>query len=258
MVASFTDPALWGWLLTLGLLIPLVWFQRRLHGEVQAVFLVLTRSREVAIFLFALLFFPGVLLHELSHFLMAQLLGVRTGRLSFVPRLLNDGTLRMGYVETQPADWFSEALIGAAPLLSGGLFVAYAGLYRLGLLEVWSAWRSAPSWAILGQVVLLTRQADFWLWLYLTVVVSSTMLPSASDRRAWLPLALVGALLLGVVFLAGAGPWLTAHLAPLVGRGLQALSVVFAISLLVHAVLLVPLTLMRRLLAWGLGVEVML
>ena len=86
--------------------------------------------------LFSLLFFPGVLLHELSHFLMARLLGVRTGRFSLLPSLMPDGKLRLGYVETDETDLLRDALIGTAPLITGGAAVAYLGISRLGLVPL--------------------------------------------------------------------------------------------------------------------------
>ena len=51
-----------------------IFLQRALHREIQAFFLILTRSVGVTQVLFAIIFFPGVLLHELSHFLSAKLL----------------------------------------------------------------------------------------------------------------------------------------------------------------------------------------
>ena len=87
---------------------------------------------------------------------------------------------------------------------------------------------------------------DFLLWFYLAFAVSSTMLPSASDRRAWLPLGLVAALLLGISLAAGAGPWLLANAAPWVNRGLEAAALVLAISLGLHLVLLPPFWLARH------------
>jgi hypothetical protein len=159
-----------------------------LHRELQGIFLLLTRRPAVALGLFSLLFFPGVLLHEVSHFLTAKLLRVRTGRFSVMPKVLPDGRLRMGYVETAPSDTLRDALIGAAPLVTGSLLIAYLGAYRLGLSalatlalqENWDVF-----WAWLGA---LPNQPDFWLWFYLAFTISSTMLPSASDRRAWLPI----------------------------------------------------------------------
>jgi len=235
---------------------PLLVLQRWLHREVQTIFLLLTRRSDLSIALFAVLFFPGVLLHEGSHFLAAKLLRVRTGRFSIFPRPLPGGRLQMGYVETAASDWVRDTLIGAAPLITGGLFVAYAGLRRLGLLEVWQAY-SAGGWeAALAVVPQITAQSDFWLWFYLTLVVSSTMLPSASDRRAWLPLGLVILALLGASLLAGAGPWLEQNVAPLLSTLFLSVAVVFGISAGMHLLFVLPLWILRSLLAWWLKLEV--
>lgn len=253
MPATLTS--LWWLLLSLG---PLLLLQRMLHREVQTIFLIITRRSDLSIALFAVLFFPGVLLHEGSHYLAARLLRVRTGRFSIIPRPLADGRLQMGYVETAASDWVRDTLIGAAPLITGGLFVAYAGLTRLGLLELWQAQTLGGLEAALGLLSQIMARSDFWVWFYLTLVVSSTMLPSASDRRAWLPLGLTILALVGASLLAGAGPWLELHVAPLLGDLFLSVAVVFAISAAIHLLLALPLWILRSLLAWWLRLEVVL
>jgi hypothetical protein len=247
------------WLL---LLAPLLFLQRRLHYEIQAVLLLLTRRSEIALMLFAILFFPGVLLHELSHYLMARLLRVRTGCFSLIPRPLPDGRLQLGYVETSSSDLVRDALIGGAPLLAGGIFVAYAGLVHLGLPALWdSLWveqsllesQTHPFWETL---LWLPDRPDFWLWFYLTFTVSSTMMPSASDRRAWLPLAIVALLLFGLVLVTGTGSWLSASLAIPFERAIRSVAIVLAIAVALHLTLLPPIWSIRRVLTHLTGLHV--
>lgn len=244
-----------GYLWLLATLLPLLFIQPRLHRELQGFFLLLTRRADVALVLFALLFFPGVLLHEASHYLMAKLLRVRTGRFSVLPRDLEDGQLQLGFVETEHTDILREFLIGLAPLLAGGLLVAYAGLERLGLAGVWPPLAAGDLPALLTALVALPARPDFWLWFYLTATISATMLPSASDRRAWLPLGLVLAAGLGLALYAGAGAWLTATLGPRLNEALRAVAVVFGVALSVQAALLLPLGLARRALSELTGLE---
>lgn len=242
------------WLLLL--LGPLLFLQRALHRETQAIFLMLTRRADIALALFSLLFFPGVLLHESSHYIMARLLGVRTGRFSLVPRPMPGGRLQLGFVETAGADWARDALIGAAPLMTGGAFVAYAGVYQLGLAGLWQGFLSGGPGVVLAALPSLYTRPDFWLWFYLAFTISSTMLPSPSDRRAWLPILSITAVLLGVSLLAGAGPWLLENLASPMDRVMQAVAVVFAISVFIHVALVPPLWGIRSLLGRMLGLRV--
>lgn len=236
-------------------LLPLLLLQRALHRQVQAIFLLLTRRPELALVLFSLLFFPGVLLHEASHYLAALLLGVRTGRFSVLPRPLPDGRLQLGAVETASADPLRETLIGAAPLLAGGAFVAFAGVDRLELPVLW-AQGQAGAGDFFTLLDLLVNRPDFWLWFYLLFTVSSTMLPSASDRKAWLPLGLFAGLLLAISLLAGAGPWLTAHLAPPLARLFSTAALIFFISDFVHLALFLPAFALHALLSRLTGLQV--
>lgn len=237
-------------------LLPLIFLQRALHREIQAVFLLLTRSLEVALVIFSILFLPGVLLHELSHFLMAKLMFVRTGRFSLVPRQLEDGRLLLGYVETAPADFLRDSLIGVAPLISGGLFVYYVGRVRLNMVGLWDTF-SGLNWnPVMERLGQMYSQPDFWIWFYLLVAVSSTMFPSSSDRRKWLSLLIAFSLLLGLAILAGIGPWMLENLAPYVNEFLYSLAIVFFISGAVHFMILIPTLLVRRLLSSALRLEV--
>jgi len=243
---------LWWLLLLLG---PLLVLQRRLHHETQAVFLLLTRRADFALALFSIMFFPGVLLHEASHFMMARLVGVRTGRFSVIPRPLPNGRLQLGFVETAPTDLLRDALIGMAPLLSGGLFVAYAGLYRLELPLTWESLAQGAT-LLFSAVREIQLKPDFWLWFYLTFAVSSTMLPSPSDRNAWLPLVVIFAGLLAISLLMGAGPWLADNFAGPFNQALRAVSLVIGIAVAVHFVLLPPVWLVKLLLMKVTGYQV--
>lgn len=233
-----------GWLLLM--LGPLLLSQRWLHREIQLVLYLITRRQAATLVLFSLLFFPGVLLHESSHYLAARLLGVRTGGFSILPALLPDGKLRLGYVETTPTDVFRDSLIGSAPLITGGGVVAYLGINRLGLVPL-APLIAAGNWNGFWQgLIALPAQTDFWVWFYLAFAVSSTMLPSASDRRAWLPVVLVAVVLVGGALVAGAGPWMLIHMAPWLNRAFQTMATVFGVSLVLQLVILAPFRLLRE------------
>lgn len=237
-------------------LLPLIVLQRLLHREIQAVFLILTRDAGLTMGIFSLIFLPGVFLHELSHFLMAKILRVPTGRFSIFPRALPDGRLQLGYVETMRSDIVRDSLIGAAPLIAGTLAVAYVALYRLDMRVLWDTFRNGQFTLFWLGLSALPRVNDFVLWFYLTFAVSSTMMPSESDRHAWLDLVIAVGILFSVTLLFGAGPWMLDNVAPLVSQFLSSVAVIFGLSAVVHAILILPTALIHKLLARISGVDV--
>lgn len=238
------------------MLLPLVFLQRLLHREIQILFFLLTRNKPLTIGIFSMLFFPGVFLHELSHYLMAKLLGVRTGRFSLIPQSLSNGNLQLGYVETEKTDFVRDSLVGLAPLIAGTLFMAYAGMVQMQLDTLWEVFRNGQFDLFWMGVGLIPAMPDFYLWFYLIFAVSSTMLPSESDRHAWLPLGIWTGILLAVALFAGAGGWMLENIAPLLDTLLRSVALLFGFSNIVHVVLLLPLMLLRRTITYILQVEV--
>ena len=237
-------------------LLPLVFLQRLLHREIQAVFLILSRSPEFTIALFSLIFLPGVLLHEFSHYLMAIILGVPAARFSLLPQMLPEGRLQLGYVETGRADIIRDSLIGAAPLLAGGSVVAFLAVTRLELLPLWEVLRNGQLSLFWLGITLLPKIKDFPLWFYLVFTISSTMLPSRSDRHAWLPLGVSVFVLLLLAILAGAGPWMLKNVAPLLNTFFRSSAIIFGLSAALHAVLIIPIGLVHLIIARLTGVDV--
>lgn len=237
-------------------LVPLVFLQRFLHREIQAVFLLLTRDARLTIVFFQILFLPGVFLHELSHFLTAKLLRVQTGGFSVIPRALPNGRLQLGYVETAKSDMLRDSLIGAAPLIFGTLFVASVAVYRLEMRVLWDTFRNGQFDLFWLALRFLPAVKDFYLWFYLAFAVSSTMMPSESDRYAWLELLISVAVLFALALLVGAGPWMLENVAPLVSGFLSSVAVILGLSSAFHALLLLPVVLVHKLLTRLTGLDV--
>lgn len=129
----------------------------------------LTRSKTATINLIALLFFPGTVIHELSHFLMAALLFVPVGEMNFWPKMEDENTVRLGSVQIAETDIFRRFLIGAAPFLFGVLLL-------LGLLFY------------LVSQHLLTHQWIFFLMVYVAFEIGNTMFSSKKDMEGALEL----------------------------------------------------------------------
>ena len=235
------------WLLSLT--IPFILIQGWLHREIIQILLLITHRTGLSISIFSLIFLPGVFLHELSHLLVAWLLRVKTGRISLLPKPQANGRIRLGYVEIESTDFLRDSLIGAAPLLSGTLVIAFIGLHFLDLGSLGEFIKQKSWQPLLHALISLPSINNFLFWFYLILSISGSMLPSESDRRSWFTLIIFFSILVGLILLAGGIPWMVSHLAPLINPVLLSLALIFAVSLLVHLCLWIPMYLLRRLLS---------
>ena len=108
------------WLVVLLLL--LVWLKREINGRLLHVGWLLFHHEQAAILLYFLIMLPGIVIHEVSHLLVAAVLGVRAGGLSLRPQVRRDG-LQLGSVQVARTDVVRESLIGLAPLIGGSVTV---------------------------------------------------------------------------------------------------------------------------------------
>lgn len=172
----------------------LLLLQRWIHRHLRGVTYLLTGRMSWAILLYALVLFPGVLLHEVSHWLAARMLGVRTGGISLLPQMQKDGVLRLGYVEyyrSRSLGPIRESIIGGAPLLTGTAAVLAIGFHIFDLASFTNTLQSGRLDQLSPALTRLFTAPDFLVWLYLIFAVSNAMMPSPSDRRAWPPFILL-------------------------------------------------------------------
>lgn len=82
------------------------------------------------------------------------------------------------------------------------------------------------------------------------------MMPSESDRHAWLELVISIGVLFSITLLFGAGPWMLSNIAPRISSFLGFVAVIFGLSNFVHVLLILPTALLHKLLARVTGVDV--
>ncbi len=184
-------------------LVPLFFMKRWINQHVQGLGLLLVEDNEGAMFLYFVLLLPGILIHELSHWLAAKLLGVRTGKISLWPSKSRGNQMRMGSVRVARTDPFRASLIGVAPLISGSLAILIIGQLILGLGDLREVLPGGEWGQVWESLLAYLKTPDFWLWLYLIFAISNAMLPSETDREPWRPVLLFMGLAAILFYLTG-------------------------------------------------------
>lgn len=146
-----------------------------------------------------ILFWPGVMLHELAHLVVGRLLWVKTYGLNLTPKVEKDGTVTMGSVQVPQTDVFRFMLIGVAPVYVG-LTVIFSSLWLAEYFNVWQWW---AWWLVIG---------------WLMFEVGNTMFTSRSDLAWALRLSIILAVVIGIAVWAGwrpdfawVEPWLDSY-----------------------------------------------
>lgn len=165
------------------LLLLLAWMSRQVSLLTQEVVYRITQSAELAMVVLFLLYLPGIIIHEASHWLVAKMLGLKTGKFRVWPRK-RGRHIGMGSVSVSRGGAVADSLVGLAPLIVGSLLVAMIGeqVFQSNLLP--TLWQEGDWWSGLHALFsVITRQEDGFLWSYLLFAVANAMLPSSSDRE---------------------------------------------------------------------------
>lgn len=211
-------------------LIALYIVSRAVSKSLFVLFLLLFRSRSVAISLLLALTFPGTVIHELAHLFTAEILRVPTGKLTLVPESIRDAHIKSGSVAIAETDPFRRYAIGLAPLF-WGMIVLTATAYFLP-----------------------TVSSPYLLFLiaYLLFSVSNSMFSSPEDLKGFIPFALVVGIFVAAGYYLGLRFELTGPALDAATRTLTTLTDSLTIVLLVNVGLLaVSWGLTRLIGSWG-------
>lgn len=221
-------------------LLPLLWVKRWITRHLQELGVRWGGDLDVALILYFVVVLPGVVVHELSHWLAAKALGVRVRKLALGPVRKGRGKrVSLGSVRVGNVDPVRASLIGLAPLLGGSAVILLIGNLVLGMDELAAAMASQGVTGFLAGLGQLVHVADFWLWLYLIFAVSNAMLPSDSDMDAVRPVLIFLGIAAAVLLIVGGVPVVPEQVVDAVGAVASYLASAFGLTLAVDLVFVV-------------------
>lgn len=193
------------WLLVIGLLYPMRRLEGWLHQHMFKVGWLLTKDFSTTTVIYYSLFLPGVALHEFTRWLVAGMLDVRAERAIRWPEKQEIGELRLDFVRlaknTSP---FKLALINLAPLLMGMTIISLIANHVLLLNGVMAAiYGETDDWG--AGISRLFSTPDLWLWAYIILTISNTMMPEWKSLRGLRPLLIAAAVVIVALYLIGTG-----------------------------------------------------
>jgi hypothetical protein len=215
--------------------IVLYWLQHWISQHMQGIGLLLFNSSNAGMALLWFVLFPGIILHEASHWLMARLLGLKTGRFRVWPQTKGKDII-LGSVEVQRGGALRDSLVGLAPFLAGTLALLLIGTFVFDSQAIGLAWEQ-NAWDRFLDLLVGTFQIDNALvWLYLIVAISNAMMPSPSDRESWRLVLIYLGVVVTLLVVLGGFPALPDGLLRTLADSLRTLTYAFGLSLIVDVV----------------------
>lgn len=160
----------------------LAWLSRQLSIRTQLVVYYATGSLDLATLAIFLLLLPGVFVHELSHWVAARLLGLRTSKFRVWPKRHKD-RIGLGSVSVERGGTWRDSAVGMAPLISGSILLALVGAAVFQsdvLVEQLAQGRLLDT---VGAFFDALAKPDGLVWAYFLFVIGNSMMPSRSDRQ---------------------------------------------------------------------------
>jgi hypothetical protein len=240
-------------------LVLLIWLNRVVMTLVMRLVYSLSRNMHLAVLAYALLVLPGTAVHELSHWLVARLLGVPAGMPVLVPQhipqqLGNGSRITLGYVMIARVDFLRSSLIGVAPFVAGCALVALLAQWVFAtealtlLLNAGGVQASVRALVASLWDFVQVRQGG-WVYLYLIFAVANGMLPSPSDREDWPWVLIFLALLLGGIYFAIGVPAVPTDMTTAAVTIIQWLTFALLVTVVIDVACLIVLLPVERLFA---------
>lgn len=185
-------------------------------------------SSKPGIVLYTILMLPGTIIHEISHWLVAELLQVPTGEITILPDPIEQDSMerKLGSVMTAKTDPIRGFLIGMAPLIVGTTLLMIISVllgdnFSLNNLNWYSA----------GLI-------------YAVIVLGNSMLVSRVDRRH-LPFAAFFVLVIYLAF-TRSGLTLPQQLAESIGQALKHINDALLLAVIFELAFISILLLVRK------------
>jgi hypothetical protein len=230
------------------MLLAMLWAQRWITRNLQNLGMYWLNDPDVTLILYFVAMLPGVVVHELSHWLMAKLLFVRVSWPKLGPvrkgrsRRVSLGSVRVGKVGRWRA-----GLIGVAPLLGGTAVILLIGHQVLGVGDL------AEGTGIVDGLGQMVEVADFWLWLYLIFSVANSMMPSESDMATVRPVLIFLGIVAAVLLIVTGTPTLAPDTVQTVNSIASFLASAFVLTLAVDLLFIALIGLMLWFTRWWWG-----
>lgn len=156
------------------------WIKQHVFG----IGLLWTNNKEIAAWIYVLVLLPGVLLRELSRWIVAGMLGQRITFIFPKPEIDDDGIVRTNFLDFRTLNPVYISILAATPAVVGFALMLAISYGALNLPELLSLLGNVDATVLREAFGRLLSRADLPLWIYLLFAIANTMLPTVRELRS--------------------------------------------------------------------------
>ncbi|MCL4531413.1 MAG: hypothetical protein M1282_18670 [Chloroflexi bacterium] len=216
--------------------------QQFLHRHIQSLAFGLTSNPGCALRLLFYLLYPGIVLHEFSHYLAAKILFVPVNNFDIGIGGPRKTEISLGSVDVEDCDPLRESLIGIAPFVVGIAAILLITNLGFGL----KADLNLGFEPVIAHIRTHSYDWTSLLYLYLIFSVSASMIPSASDREPWIYVLIALGIGIVILLLVGWTPRVPADVADVSQHLLEVVTFALSTSLIVNGSVAIALWIFER------------
>ncbi len=176
------------------------------RGLVINIATLITRDDDRAMNWASWIFWPGVIIHEVAHWLTAIFFVFPIVLFTVWPERVKGGGIifgQVGYVKPRQFFPIRSSLIGIAPLFLGVIAITIISQFVFQADFISTRQIVSTPQAIMTAFQNLSFTPENRIWLYLLFAIGNSMMPSASDRQDWRMSGIIGLVLLVVLIYFG-------------------------------------------------------
>jgi hypothetical protein len=210
------------------------WIRQHLFG----IGLIWLNSKGTAAWVYILVLLPGILLREISRWVVAGIFRIKPTFITPKPQIDADGIVGTRVFHFASLNPIYIGIIAITPLVVGFTIMFVISYGVLNLPQVLLLLGSADSVALREAVGTLLARPDLPLWVYVLFAVTNTMLPTTSELRStWFIWVIFGAFILFLAVLGMVNAILMILAGP-VATAMYTLSAIYGSVLIVNLVML--------------------
>jgi hypothetical protein len=208
-----------------------------LHQHVFKVGWLVTKNFQTTTILYYTFFLPGVVLYELVRYLVAGMLDVRAERAIAFPESQDIAELKLNFIKlNRKAPGWKVFLIQSAPPIAGLLLIYLIAVNIFDVQSIFATLAPGTSDAVVETLTRLFSIPDFWLWAYLVFTISGVTIPNWIVITGWRSILITVGGIAVFLFLIGIGENVSAAITPSIYNGLNALSLLFALMMILNGI----------------------